>query len=73
MTSVAALHDSRMAVDHTEEVAIRTLDEVAAGLHGKILLKIDTQGYEKQVIEGGRRDHCARAGDPDGAARDSRL
>jgi FkbM family methyltransferase len=55
MTSAAGLHDSRMAVDHVEEVPIRTLDEVAAGLTGRILLKIDTQGYERQVIEGGQR------------------
>ena len=35
---------------------LRTLDEIATGnLTGKILLKIDTQGYEKQVLEGGRQ------------------
>ena len=55
MTSAAGLHDSRMAVDHVEEVPIQTLDQVAAGLSGKILLKIDTQGYERQVIEGGQQ------------------
>ena len=27
---------------------------MAAGLNGNILLKIDTQGYEKHVIEGGK-------------------
>lgn len=53
LTSSASLHDSRIATDHTEEIQIHTLDEVAVGLSGKILLKIDTQGYEKQVIEGG--------------------
>jgi FkbM family methyltransferase len=53
MTSAAGLHDSRMAVDHVEEIPIRTLDEVASGLSGRIFLKIDTQGYERQVIEGG--------------------
>jgi FkbM family methyltransferase len=55
MTSAAGFHDSRMAVDHTEEISIQTLDEVAAKLTGQILLKIDTQGYERQVIEGGRQ------------------
>jgi FkbM family methyltransferase len=55
MTTVASLHDSRMAVDHIEEVPIQTLDQVAAGLTGKMLLKIDTQGYERQVIEGGQQ------------------
>jgi FkbM family methyltransferase len=55
MTPAAGLHDSRMAVDHVEEISICTLDEVAAGLSGRMLLKIDTQGYEKQVIEGGQQ------------------
>lgn len=54
----ARLHDDRMAVDHVEEVPVRTLDEVATGLTGRILVKIDTQGYEKQVLEGGRRTHA---------------
>ena len=54
-TSIASLHDRRVAVDHIEEISIRTLDEVAAGIFGKILLKVDTQGYERQVIEGGRQ------------------
>jgi FkbM family methyltransferase len=53
LTSSASLHDSRIAVERTETIKIETLDEVAAGLSGNILLKIDTQGYEKQVIEGG--------------------
>ena len=54
MTSTANLHDSRTAVSRTEEIEIRTLDQVAADLTGNILLKIDAQGYERQVIEGGR-------------------
>ena len=49
----AANHDKRIAIDHTEQITIRTLDEIAAGLTGNILLKIDTQGYERQVLEGG--------------------
>ena len=55
LTGIAELHDGRIATDHTEEIKIRTLDEVASELSGKILLKIDTQGYEKPVIEGGRQ------------------
>ncbi len=55
LTNVASLQDKRIAVDHTEEIDIRTLDEIAAGITGKVLLKIDTQGYERQVIEGGRQ------------------
>ena len=53
LTSVALLHDSRVAEDHPERIILRTLDQVAASLTGNILLKIDTQGYEKQVMEGG--------------------
>jgi FkbM family methyltransferase len=55
LTDVASLHDKRIAVDRTEEIAIRTLDEIAAGISGRVLLKVDTQGYERQVIEGGRQ------------------
>lgn len=62
LSAVAGLHDERMAVDHTEEIAVRTLDEIAAILSGNILLKIDTQGYEKQVLEGGRRSLHRMAG-----------
>jgi FkbM family methyltransferase len=54
-TTAGSQHDKRMAVDHVEEISIRTLDEVAAGIQGNILLKVDTQGYERQVIEGGRQ------------------
>ena len=55
LTSAAKEHDSRMAVDHVEQIEIRTLDEVMEGMQGKTLLKIDTQGYERQVLEGGRK------------------
>ena len=55
MTTTANLHDSRTSVTRTEEIAIRTLDDVAADLTGNILLKIDAQGYERHVIEGGRQ------------------
>jgi FkbM family methyltransferase len=55
LSSAARLHDERMSVDHTEDIAVRTLDELVAPLSGNTLLKIDTQGYEKQVLEGGRR------------------
>jgi len=35
MTSTASLHDSRTAVTRTEDIEIRTLDQVAAALTGK--------------------------------------
>ena len=44
-----------MDVDHTEEVPIFTLDQVAERISGNIFLKVDTQGYERQVMEGGRK------------------
>jgi FkbM family methyltransferase len=62
LSSVARLHDERMAVERSEEIAIRTLDEIAATLQGNILLKIDTQGYERQVLEGGRESLARMAG-----------
>lgn len=62
LSNVAGLHDERMAVDHTEEISIRTLDEVVGRLPGKILLKVDTQGYEKQVMEGARQTIARVAG-----------
>jgi FkbM family methyltransferase len=54
-SGAAALHDHRTAIERTETVPIETLDRVAKDLTGSMLLKIDTQGYEKQVIEGGRQ------------------
>jgi FkbM family methyltransferase len=62
LSPAARLHDERMSVDHTEEIAVRTLDEIVAPLSGNMLLKIDTQGYEKQVLEGGRRILSRMAG-----------
>ncbi|MFZ0337892.1 MAG: FkbM family methyltransferase [Terracidiphilus sp.] len=53
LNNTASLHDSRIATDHTQEIQIQALDQVAASLTGKMLLKIDTQGYEQQVISGG--------------------
>jgi FkbM family methyltransferase len=55
LSAAATLHDERMAVDHTEEIEVRTLDAIAAPLAGRMLLKIDTQGYERPVLEGGRQ------------------
>lgn len=54
-TQAATKFDSRAVVKHTETIEVRTLDEVARDLSRGILLKIDTQGFEKQVLEGGRQ------------------
>ena len=62
LSAAALLHDERMAVDHTEEIAVRTLDEIEIPAAEKVLLKIDTQGYERQVLEGGRQSLGRMAG-----------
>jgi FkbM family methyltransferase len=54
-TSTAAEFDDTAVVTHPEAIEVRTLNEFASDLSGNILLKIDTQGYEKQVLEGGRQ------------------
>jgi FkbM family methyltransferase len=63
LSSVAGLHDDRMEVEHTEEIPIFTLDHFAGSVpRGEILLKIDTQGYERQVIEGAHQTISRTAG-----------
>ncbi len=49
------LSDSRRkSITATVEVALRTLDEIAADLHVPLgLVKIDVEGHEDAVIEGG--------------------
>ena len=44
-------------LDHVERVQIRTLDNVAQNLafQKNILVKIDVQGYEDKVLDGGRK------------------
>jgi FkbM family methyltransferase len=41
--------------DRVESVPAWTLDHAAKECQGNILIKIDTQGFERQVIEGGRK------------------
>ncbi len=62
LSAAAKLHDERMAEHHTEEIAVRTLDEIEIPPAEKVLLKIDTQGYERQVLEGGRESLGRMAG-----------
>ena len=54
-TSAAAEFDSRAVTARTEVIPVRTLDEVVPSISGSVLLKIDTQGYERQVLCGGRQ------------------
>jgi FkbM family methyltransferase len=42
-------------VTDSETIEVRTLNQVVSGTSGNTLLKIDTQGYERQVLEGGRQ------------------
>jgi FkbM family methyltransferase len=54
-TGAAAAFDDTAVATHPETIEVRTLNECVSDLSGNILLKIDTQGYEKQVLEGGRQ------------------
>ena len=51
----ATNHEATASVKRTEIIEVRTLDAALPAPMGNILLKIDTQGYEKQVLEGGRQ------------------
>lgn len=42
-----------ISFDGTEEVEVRTLDEMMRDRHGFHTLRIDTQGYELEVLKGG--------------------
>lgn len=62
LSAAARLHDGRMAVDHTEEIQVRTLDEIEIPLEERVLLKIDTQGFERRVLEGGKESVARMSG-----------
>jgi FkbM family methyltransferase len=53
-SGAAARYHADAAVTGSELVEIRALAEVFPRSAGNVLLKIDTQGYERQVLEGGR-------------------
>ena len=55
LTTEAKHFDSTSAVRRTETVMVRILDDICNDITGNILLKIDTQGYEMQVLEGARK------------------
>ena len=54
LTEAATKHEQSAAVDHIEQIEIRTLDDVLPNPSGNILLKIDTQGFEQEVLQGAR-------------------
>jgi FkbM family methyltransferase len=53
-TNAALQFDSQATVSRTEEIDVRKLDDIGLDMSGNILLKIDTQGFEKSVLEGGQ-------------------
>ena len=55
LSNAATEFDTRAAVRRTETIKVRALDELFPAVFGNVLLKIDTQGYERQVLEGGRQ------------------
>jgi FkbM family methyltransferase len=53
-TCAAMKYNDAATVTRTELIEVRKLDDVFPKPSGNTLLKIDTQGYERQVLEGGR-------------------
>lgn len=51
-TPAAADFDAKSRVVAQETIQVRRLDELLADVQGNIFLKIDTQGFEAQVLEG---------------------
>ena len=51
-TSIAIDFTSTAAVRRVETIEVRRLDDCFPDLPGNTLLKIDTQGYEREVLEG---------------------
>lgn len=54
-TDKATELDTNAAVTHSEKIQVRALDDFAGDLSGNIFLKIDTQGYERNVLDGAQR------------------
>jgi FkbM family methyltransferase len=54
-TDAAAAFTETAVHAHPELIEVKTLDDVLPDVSGNVLLKIDTQGFEKQVLEGARK------------------
>jgi FkbM family methyltransferase len=54
MEDLAAKFDPMASVERVEKISIKTLDEISVGENENIFIKSDTQGYERQVMEGGK-------------------
>ena len=44
--------EAASAVVTTQRVDVKTLDDVSRSLHGSLFIKVDTQGFEPQVLKG---------------------
>ena len=55
LAAAAIDFDPQSAVSRVEKIAMSTLDDAARTFSGNMLLKMDTQGYERFVLEGGRQ------------------
>jgi FkbM family methyltransferase len=53
-TQAATRFAATAAAASTETIEVRRLDDVCHAMSGNVLLKIDTQGFEQQVLQGGR-------------------
>ncbi len=53
-TRAAARFDKQAIVASVEEIVVKRLDDLSLDRSSHILLKIDTQGFEKAVLEGGQ-------------------
>lgn len=54
-TEAATQFDQQAAVVHKEPIEVRMLDEMMPSSFGNVLLKIDTQGFEREVLRGAER------------------
>jgi FkbM family methyltransferase len=53
-TQAAINHSDMATVTRVETIEVRKLDDIYPGGSPNTLLKIDTQGYERQILEGAR-------------------
>jgi FkbM family methyltransferase len=52
MTAAAGSFDKTSAVTHRQDITVKTFDSIHGGVSNRAFLKIDTQGFERNVLEG---------------------
>ena len=62
LTDAGAQFDKGANVSRADKIEVRRLDDVGIGPSGNLFIKIDTQGFEKAVLDGGRRVLAAAKG-----------